>query len=99
MALCLAAERASAEWTPDPAKRPAASRIRTSLDTLRADVPKGSSLRLLAGNETIQSTGRKYVEQYRRRVAAWVIELLAAVPGGFSAIRAGGGTVANTRGR
>jgi hypothetical protein len=90
------------EWMLDHAKSPAAGRIRTSLDTLRSDVPKGNSLRLLAGNEhdRVDTVDRsKYVEQYRRRVAAWINELLAAEPGGFTEIRPGGAAAANPRGR
>jgi hypothetical protein len=89
------------EWMLEQAKSPAAGRIRTSLDTLRVDVPKGNSLRLLAGNEhdRVDTVDRsKYVEQYRRRVAAWINELLAAEPGGFNEIRPGV-AAANPRGR
>ncbi len=90
------------EWMLAQAKSPAAGRIRTSLDALRVEVPQGRALRLLEGNEHDKVDAvdkQKYVEQYRRRVAAWINELLAAEPGGFNEIRPGNRTAANSQGR
>jgi hypothetical protein len=90
------------EWMLARAKSPAAGGIRSSFDAMRVDVPQGRALRLLEGNEhdTVNAVDKsKYVEQYRRRVAGWINELLLAEPAAFHELRPGGGKAASARGR
>jgi hypothetical protein len=78
------------EWMIEKAKSPAAAAIGEAFSAMRREVPQGRALRLVEGNEhdKVNVVDRsKYVEQFRRRVAGWIGELLAAEPGGFNEIR------------
>jgi hypothetical protein len=80
------------EWMLAQTSSPAAGKIKAMLAEMRQAVPQGRSVRVALGNEhdrvTVAATPR-YVEENRRRVAAWIGELLAAEPRAFREIRPG----------
>ncbi|MBI4891760.1 MAG: hypothetical protein HY821_14135 [Acidobacteria bacterium] len=90
------------EWMLAQSNPPAAASIRTSLEALREAVPQGRPLRLIEGNEhdNVNAVDQsKYVEQYRRKVAGWIRELLEAQPAEFPEIRAGAVAASSRRER
>jgi hypothetical protein len=90
------------EWMLAQSQSAAAGRIRAMLAGLRESIPQGKFVRVAEGNEHDRVevvAGPKYVEENRRRVAAWIRELLVAEPGGFKEIRPGNRTAANSHGQ
>ena len=80
------------EWMLSQSSSPAAGKIRTMLTDMRESVPQGWFVRVAQGNEHDRvdvAASPRYVEAYRRRLASWIGELLAAERGAFGEIRPG----------
>jgi hypothetical protein len=77
------------EWMLARAPGERSERVRAELAAMRESVPTGRFERVQGGDahdRTQVLSTEKYVESFRRKVAGWILELLAAEPARFAEI-------------
>jgi hypothetical protein len=78
------------EWMLTQSESPQGRQIKNELSKLKSAIPEGRAVRILGGDEhdTVQELrDRKYVITLRKRIAAWIEELLSLEPEMYGEIR------------